>query len=146
MNPDKKLTRILCIDGGGVRGLIPAYFLSELEERFGIETFSAFDIIAGTSTGGILALCLTAPDISGKQAKFTARECLELYEKNSDAIFPKIRRFTRKIPPFKMFNVKGMTIFQKILLELHLRLQHFSLQPQSQISTSPKLSNLLMVG
>jgi patatin-like phospholipase/acyl hydrolase len=54
--------RVLAIDGGGIRGLIPALVLSELERRAGRRTFELFDLIAGTSTGGILACALCAPD------------------------------------------------------------------------------------
>ena len=51
--------RILSIDGGGIRGLIPAIVLAELETRVGKPTSSMFDLIVGTSTGGIIALGLT---------------------------------------------------------------------------------------
>src|SRR5262245_7559493 len=54
--------RVLAIDGGGIRGLIPALVLTELERRTGRRTFEMFDLIAGTSTGGILACALCAPD------------------------------------------------------------------------------------
>src|SRR5215213_11927579 len=47
--------RVLAIDGGGIRGLIPALVLAELEDRAGRRVFEMFDLIAGTSTGGILA-------------------------------------------------------------------------------------------
>ena len=54
--------RILAIDGGGIRGIIPALVLAELERLAGRRTFELFDLIAGTSTGGILACALCAPD------------------------------------------------------------------------------------
>ena len=54
--------RVLAIDGGGIRGLIPALVLTELERRAGRRTFELFDLIAGTSTGGILACALCAPE------------------------------------------------------------------------------------
>jgi len=47
--------RILSIDGGGIRGLIPAVVLAELEARAGRPAAELFDLIAGTSTGGIIA-------------------------------------------------------------------------------------------
>ena len=48
--------RVLAIDGGGIRGLIPAHVLAYLEDRTGRPTCEMFDVIAGTSTGAILAL------------------------------------------------------------------------------------------
>jgi uncharacterized protein len=54
--------RVLSIDGGGIRGIIPALVLAELERLAGRRTFELFDLIAGTSTGGILACALCAPD------------------------------------------------------------------------------------
>jgi patatin-like phospholipase/acyl hydrolase len=54
--------RVLSIDGGGIRGIIPALVLVELEKRAGKRVFEMFDLIAGTSTGGILACALCAPD------------------------------------------------------------------------------------
>jgi predicted acylesterase/phospholipase RssA len=54
--------RILAIDGGGIRGLIPALVLAEIERRTGRATASLFDLIAGTSTGAIIACALARPD------------------------------------------------------------------------------------
>ena len=48
--------KVLAIDGGGIRGIIPAMILAEIQTRLGMDLFNAFDLIAGTSTGGIIAL------------------------------------------------------------------------------------------
>ncbi|KAF8377522.1 hypothetical protein HHK36_030904 [Tetracentron sinense] len=62
------LITILSIDGGGIRGIIPgtilAYLESQLQELDGEDARLAdyFDVIAGTSTGGLLTAMLTAPD------------------------------------------------------------------------------------
>ena len=53
--------RVLAIDGGGIRGLIPALVLAELEDRSGRPVFELFDLMAGTSTGGIIVSALCAP-------------------------------------------------------------------------------------
>jgi patatin-like phospholipase/acyl hydrolase len=50
--------KVLSIDGGGIRGIIPAMILAEIEDRTGKPIAEMFDLIAGTSTGGILALGL----------------------------------------------------------------------------------------
>src|SRR5690242_8073772 len=53
--------RVLSLDGGGIRGVIPAYLLSRIEQLTGQPISAHFDLIAGTSTGGILALGLSVP-------------------------------------------------------------------------------------
>lgn len=51
-------SRILCLDGGGVKGLVQIELLRQLEERTGKRVIDLFDWIVGTSTGGIIALTL----------------------------------------------------------------------------------------
>jgi patatin-like phospholipase/acyl hydrolase len=79
------LIRVLAIDGGGIRGIIPAIVLAELERRTG-PVAETFDLIAGTSTGGILALALTAAGADGGPA-WSAEEMIELYEQEGPNIF-----------------------------------------------------------
>ena len=54
---------VLSIDGGGIRGIIPARVLARLAEKTddGIPFYAHFDLIAGTSTGGLIAMGLSAP-------------------------------------------------------------------------------------
>jgi uncharacterized protein len=73
--------RVLAIDGGGIRGLIPALVLAELERRSGRRVFELFDLIAGTSTGGILACALCGPN------PLPATEVAAIYEEEGPAIF-----------------------------------------------------------
>src|SRR5215210_3857653 len=73
--------RVLSIDGGGIRGIIPALVLVELERRAGKRTFELFDLIAGTSTGGILACALCAPD------PLPASELVGIYQDRGPEIF-----------------------------------------------------------
>jgi predicted acylesterase/phospholipase RssA len=58
--PKDRPFRILSIDGGGICGILPAAFLAQVERRFldGRPITGYFDMIAGTSTGGIIALAL----------------------------------------------------------------------------------------
>lgn len=67
--PQGRPFRILSIDGGGIRGVFPAAVLAELENRFlnGGSIANHFDMIAGTSTGGIIALAL-AHGMTAQQA------------------------------------------------------------------------------
>jgi patatin-like phospholipase/acyl hydrolase len=80
------MKRILAIDGGGIRGLIPAIILAEIEKRTGKPIASQFDLIAGTSTGGILALGLTVPG-TRKKPKYSAGRLIDLYKKEGATIF-----------------------------------------------------------
>ena len=50
------------MDGGAIRGLIPALVLAEIESRSGRPIAQLFDLVAGTSTGAIIACALTQPD------------------------------------------------------------------------------------
>jgi patatin-like phospholipase/acyl hydrolase len=80
--PEGKPFRILSIDGGGIRGILPAAILTALELRYlgGRSVGDYFDMIAGTSTGGIIALGLA----TGRPAQ----TILDLYVKNGRAVFP----------------------------------------------------------
>ena len=78
--------RILCIDGGGIRGIIPAMVLAEIERRTGRRISQLFDLIAGTSTGGILALALVKPG-KRSQPHYTAEDVIQLYESQGRHIF-----------------------------------------------------------
>lgn len=73
--------RILSIDGGGIRGIIPAIVLAEVEARTGRRIGDLFDLVAGTSTGGILACGLTAP------APRSAADLVGLYRTEGPRIF-----------------------------------------------------------
>src|SRR5207244_13387139 len=73
------LVKVLSIDGGGIRGILPAMVLSEIEKRTGRRVSALFDLVAGTSTGGILALALTRPSESRTPA-YTAAALAKRYE------------------------------------------------------------------
>src|SRR5690242_11078260 len=83
---DRKIFRVLSIDGGGVRGIIPARILEEIEKRTNKPISELFDLIVGNSTGGLIALGLTTPDDENKP-KYTAKNILDFYIKNSKNIF-----------------------------------------------------------
>lgn len=78
--------RILSIDGGGIKGVFPAAFLAQIEEATGKRIADHFDLIAGTSTGGIIAL--------GLGLGLRATEILDLYQTHGPTIFapPPVRR------------------------------------------------------
>ncbi|HET6336007.1 MAG TPA: patatin-like phospholipase family protein [Polyangiales bacterium] len=76
--------RLLSIDGGGIRGLIPAIVLAHIEKQTGKPICELFDAIAGTSTGGILALGLTKP---GDDLTTRAEKLVKLYQDHGTEIF-----------------------------------------------------------
>ncbi len=78
--------KVLSIDGGGIRGVIPATVLAEIESRTQKRIAELFDLIAGTSTGGILALGLTRPGADGTP-QYTAADLAKLYEREGSRIF-----------------------------------------------------------
>lgn len=73
------MRRILAIDGGGIKGVVPAAFLATVEETIGRNAGEFFDLIAGTSTGGIIAL--------GLGLGFSSGDVLRLYEEEGPRIF-----------------------------------------------------------
>jgi uncharacterized protein len=85
--------KILAIDGGGIRGIIPALILAEIEKRTQQPIFSLFDLISGTSSGGILALGLTKPRLTSKlsenlsAAEYTAEDLLQIFVEYGAEIF-----------------------------------------------------------
>jgi patatin-like phospholipase/acyl hydrolase len=82
--------RMLSIDGGGIRGLIPAMLLDKLESVTGKTIPDLFDVVAGTSTGGILALALTLRDErQPSRPKFRASDMVRLYKEEGSKIFAK---------------------------------------------------------
>jgi uncharacterized protein len=91
--------KALCIDGGGIRGLIPALVLAEIERRTGRRTAEMVDFVAGTSTGGILACALTRRGADGRPL-FTAEELAAIYVEEGPRIF---RRSLLK----RIFSVEG---------------------------------------
>jgi predicted acylesterase/phospholipase RssA len=78
---------VLAIDGGGIRGIIPATVLVDLERRLAPRSLATvFDLIVGTSTGGIIALGLTVPD--GEHPRNPAERLLDFYLSDAETIFP----------------------------------------------------------
>jgi len=88
----KKIT-ILSIDGGGIRGILPGVILAYLEQQLQEKTGNMvahlcdyFDLLAGTSTGGILTCMYVTPD-DDDNPKFSAQDAVDLYLKNGSRIF-----------------------------------------------------------
>ncbi|KAM5582755.1 patatin-like protein 1 [Rosa sericea] len=89
-----KLITILSIDGGGVKGIIPGTILAVLEKKLQEKESNTnarladyFDVIAGTSTGGLVTAMLTAPDENNRPL-FSADQIVPFYLENCPKIFP----------------------------------------------------------
>lgn len=72
--------RILCLDGGGIKGVFTAAVLAQIEALSGKRIADHFDLICGTSTGGILAI--------GLGLGLSAQELLDFYRERGPSIFP----------------------------------------------------------
>nr|CAG8682878.1 10440_t:CDS:2 [Entrophospora candida] len=93
LNVDK--VWVLSIDGGGIRGLIPAMILEKLENNVSaklgkdIRIADMFDMVAGTSTGSILSLGLTVSEEKTNRPKYKASDLVEIYKKDGSEVFKK---------------------------------------------------------
>ena len=101
--------KILSLDGGGIKGVFTAKFLTSIEDEIGEgNTYKHFDLIAGTSTGSIIALSLSLG--------IPAKEILDLYLNHAREIFS--TPFYNKIPVLSYFflsydNKKLETLIRK---------------------------------
>ncbi|XP_062104566.1 patatin-like protein 2 [Humulus lupulus] len=99
------LITVLSIDGGGIRGLIPGIVLSFLEKELQkLDGESArladyFDVITGTSTGGLVTAMLTAPNENNRPMfaaedikEFYLNECPKIFPQNSCPVFPHLQK------------------------------------------------------
>jgi hypothetical protein len=89
--------RILALDGGGIKGAFTASVLATLEASLGVSVASQFDLVAGTSTGGILAIALGMG--------LRPSDMLEFYRKRGPTVFP-IMRFHKKFRSKLMHAIK----------------------------------------
>lgn len=90
MSENRKF-RILSIDGGGLRGIVPLQVIKYIESVTNKEIHKTFDLIAGTSTGGILTGALTlqdSTDIEGNKRKFSLDDLEKIYTERGKEIFP----------------------------------------------------------
>ena len=88
---NSKIKRILSIDGGGIKGVFPAVFLEQLEEELQQPLHNYFDLIAGTSTGGIIAI--------GIALGISAKEISDFYQKEGSKIFSQSHDLIGKFIP-----------------------------------------------
>jgi patatin-like phospholipase/acyl hydrolase len=89
-----RLFKLLSIDGGGIRGLMSALVLSTIEKKTGKSISEMFDLVAGTSSGGVLALALARPSESvPAKPCYSASELVALFEEKGRTIFERSAAF-----------------------------------------------------
>lgn len=120
---DQKVVKILSISGGGIKGIIPALVLKELEKKLkaakkNTSFWQIFDLIAGTSTGGLISLGLTAPKKGSQEQLLTIQNLIDIYQKKGLQIFP--RRIFNSLRSVKqIFDEKYQaSSLEGLLLEL----------------------------
>jgi patatin-like phospholipase/acyl hydrolase len=113
--------QILSLDGGGIKGLFSAAVLAHLEEDLDVKISDHFDLIVGTSTGGIIAL--------GLGIGMTPREIMQFYVSNGPKIFPNKRLYgirqllyRNKYNPFELEHALKECFGEKRLAESRKRL------------------------
>lgn len=117
------MKRILSIDGGGIRGIIPGMVIAALEDKLKVLSGNPqthiseyFDFFSGTSTGGILVSLLLFPsEQNPSKPKFSAKEALNIYLEHGESIFStsKWRRLLSKFGFVSEIYNEG--IIEKIL-------------------------------
>lgn len=104
----KKKIRILSLDGGGIRGIITCIILRYIEEQLqkfddpNAKLGDYFDLISGSSTGGLIASILLIPNSNGK-AKYSIEKALELYAEKGESIF-NVSLWQKIINPLGIFD------------------------------------------
>ncbi|MCX5815906.1 MAG: patatin-like phospholipase family protein [Proteobacteria bacterium] len=93
--------RVLSIDGGGIRGIIPALLLAEIENQTKQPIAELFDLMVGTSTGGIIALGLSKPEFQDQyKPQYTAQQLADFYETKGEIIFSSRFSILKNTGPF----------------------------------------------
>lgn len=106
----KRVFTVLSIDGGGIRGVVPARILQEIEERTGKPISELFDMIGGTSTGAILGAGLAVPDDKDPaKPRHTAKDLKDFYFTFGPKIFPELRfKSLRKLSATALYDPKPL--------------------------------------
>ncbi|KFF28061.1 patatin-like phospholipase family protein [Chryseobacterium vrystaatense] len=127
-----KKTTILSLDGGGIRGIITCIILRYIEEQLqyndnpGAKLGDYFDLVAGSSTGGLIASIILCPD-EHRKAKYSIQKGLELYAEKGGDIF-QVSFWEKLVNPFGLLNEKiSQESLEKNLNDFfgHLELKEF---------------------
>jgi len=100
---------VLAMDGGGMKGMATVRLLRALEERTGRQIHDLFDLIVGTSTGGLLAVAIGL-------RKFTLDECDAIYKVLGQRVFSR--------PTTSKEAAAAESWYDTLYRSLHSRTQH----------------------
>lgn len=105
-NKSDKVFKILAVDGGGIKGLYSAALLNEFEKKYGNLT-DYFDLLCGTSTGGLITLALA----SGQSTD----NIIDFYVNSGPKIFKKVFlcKFCNNVPVLKNYCLKQILVKSK---------------------------------
>ncbi|MGH8002739.1 MAG: patatin-like phospholipase family protein [Brasilonema sp.] len=112
---------VLSIDGGGIRGIVPAMILAKIEEKTKKPIHELFDLIAGTSTGGILSLGLVKPN-KDNEAEFSAEDLVKLYTDERNKIFKKRKIFDLPFDKWPFNNLLLFRLLESLRTSLDLQI------------------------
>lgn len=108
--PDPERFQVLALDGGGAKALFTVHVLARLEADLGVRVTDHFDLIAGTSAGGILAL--------GLGAGLRPAEIVEHYTDLTERVFPRSRQARWRLVPRAVRPAYSCTVLRAVLTEV----------------------------
>jgi predicted acylesterase/phospholipase RssA len=112
--------RILNIEGGGIRGLMPSVVLNMIAELSGYPISELFDLFVGTSTGSIIATILTAPDVESERPLYNTSHLLEIYEEECMKVFS-VTRWRNFSSVYGIYGERYSTKARDALLQGYLK-------------------------
>ncbi|XAR48324.1 hypothetical protein NMG60_11031099 [Bertholletia excelsa] len=155
---DGNLVTVLSIDGGGIKGIIPAVILKYLETALQKKDPTAriadyFDVVAGTSTGGLMTAMLTTPDPNNSNRPlFTAKEIIEFYKQEGPHIFNQTNWSSPKYDGEYLHKIIRETLNQTrlnqtltnvVIPTFDIKLLHPTIFSSFKLETHPSLDSLL---
>lgn len=112
---ESKTFRILSIDGGGVRGLLAAIWLNQLEQKLAAPLYRHFDLIAGTSTGSIIGCALSLGIDTETIIDFYLNRSREVFPPSAARLWNRVRRVFSEGLDAPRYSSEGLArVLQKV--------------------------------
>ena len=129
---------VLSIDGGGIRGILPAAYIQAIEKKMGLQAHQIFHTIGGTSTGSIVSAFLSVPRIKKKPEDtdiMKAKEVVDFYIKKGPRIFHKPPSTLQILSCLLTFVIAAYYMGREILHILDSINKDIQKNPEEQIPT-----------